>query len=129
MKNIDETVKRETRYILVCTVILSAVMEAVFLIVGRWDYTVLLGNLLSGTAAVLNFFFMGLTVQKAVMMEEKDAQKAMKASQSIRMVALFAVAALGAGLPCFNIITVLVPLFFPRIAIALWQVREKNGSK
>jgi len=126
LKKIDSNVLRQTRYILVVTVILSVLMQAVFLIIGKWDYTVLLGNILSGAAAVLNFLFMGLTVQKAVDMEEKDAKKAMKASQSLRMAALFAVAALGAGLPCFHIVTVLVPLFFPRIAVAIWQLREKK---
>ena len=126
MKKIDGAVLQQTRYILLVTVILSLLTQAVFLIAGRWDITVLLGNLLSGTAAVLNFLFMGITVQKAVLMEEKEAKKAMKASQSLRMVFLFAVAALGAGLDCFHIVTVLVPLFFPRIAVAIWQFREKK---
>ena len=55
---IDPTVRKETLYIGVAVLILSALMEAVFLIIGKWDYTVLLCNLLSGCAAVLNFFLM-----------------------------------------------------------------------
>ncbi len=45
---IDAIVRRETIYIAVWVGILSLLMEAVFLIIGKWDYTVLLGNLLSG---------------------------------------------------------------------------------
>jgi len=116
---IDAAVRRETGYIAFCTLILSAVMEAVFLIIGRWNLSVLLGNLLGAGAAVLNFFLMGLTVQKAVDKEEKDARSAMKLSQSLRTVMLFVVAAVGVSLECFNPVATIVPLFFPRIAVML----------
>ena len=43
----------------------------------------------------------------------------MKLSQSGRMLLLFAAAAVGVLLPCFNTWTSIIPLFFPRIAIAL----------
>jgi len=113
----DETVKRETLYIAVWVAILSAVMQAVFLIIGHWDYTVLLGNLLSGGAAVANFLLMGITVQSAVAKEEKEAKNTMKMSQSLRTLLLFAVVVLGVLLDCFNIWASIIPLFFPRIAV------------
>ncbi|MBE6884281.1 MAG: ATP synthase subunit I [Ruminococcaceae bacterium] len=117
MKKMDETVKRETLYIAVWVAILSAVMQAVFLIIGHWDYTVLLGNLLSGGAAVANFLLMGITVQSAVAKEEKEAKNTMKMSQSLRTLLLFAVVVLGVLLDCFNIWASIIPLFFPRIAV------------
>lgn len=55
MKKVDKTVLRETGYIALFVILLSVLMQAVFLIIGKWDYTVLLGNLLSA-AAVGNFF-------------------------------------------------------------------------
>ena len=64
-KKVDGTVRKETIYIAAAVLILSMLMQAVFLIIKQWDYTVLLGNLLGGGVAVLNFFLMGLTVQKA----------------------------------------------------------------
>ena len=115
---IDATVKRETLYIAVWELLLSVLMEAVFLIIRKWDLTVLLGNLLGGGIAVLNFFLLGLTVQKAVDKEEKEAKDAMKASQAMRTLMMFVTAALGALLPVFNIFATLIPLLFPRIAIA-----------
>ncbi len=114
---VDRTVKRETAYICSFVVILSLILESVFLIAGIWDYKVLLGNLFSGTFATLNFFLLGLTVQKAVTREEKKASELMNFSKRMRMLMLFAVALIGVLLPCFNVITALVPLFFPRIAI------------
>ena len=113
----DKTVWRETGYIALWVAVLSALMQAVFLLIGRWDYRVLLGNLLSAVAVIGNFLLMGITVQKAMDKEEKAAATAMRFSQSLRLFLLFGVAALGALLPCFNTWAVLIPFFFPRIAL------------
>ena len=119
MKNVNSTVACETKYIAYWVVILSIIMQAVFVISKHWNYTVLLGNLLSGVIAVLNFFLMGLTVQSAVEKDEKGAKAQMRASQSMRTFILFAAVAVGVLVPVFNTAASIIPLFFPRIAIAL----------
>ena len=81
MKKIDAVVIKETKYIGLWTLVLSLLMQAVFLVIGRWDYTVLLGNLLSGAAAILNFLLMGITVQRALGKEEAEAKTFIKMSQ------------------------------------------------
>ena len=43
MKKIEPVVYKETANIALWTLILSAIMQAVFLVIGKWDYTVLLG--------------------------------------------------------------------------------------
>ncbi|MBQ7291656.1 MAG: ATP synthase subunit I [Clostridia bacterium] len=124
---IDKVVLQETAYIAVWTLILSAVMQAVFLVIGKWDYTVILGNLLGAAANLLNFFLMALTVQKALEKEEKEAKQAMKLSHSMRMLMLFVMALLGILLPCFNTIATVIPFFFTRIAIMFRQFfKSKN---
>lgn len=128
MNKIDETVKKETAYIALWVLILSVLTQAVFLIIGKWDYTVLLGNLLSGSAAVLNFFLMGISLQKALGKEEKDAQNAMKLSRTYRNLFLLVVTVLGVTLPWFNLWTVLLPLLFPRIAIVFRPLFDKKQS-
>lgn len=126
LMKINSTVRFETVYIAAWVIVCSALLEAIFLIIGKWDYTVILGNLLSGSAAVLNFLFMGITVQKAVDMEQKKAAHTIKISQSLRTLFLFVVAAIGVALSCFNIFSALIPLFFPRIAIAFRPLFWKN---
>lgn len=126
MKKIDPTVLKETKYIACWVLLLSAITQAVFLVIGQWDYTVLLGNLLSGGIGILNFFLLGLTVQKAVTKEEKEAKVAMKVSQLYRMLLLLIVVIIGVVLPCFSIWTVIIPLFFPRIAIAARPLFDKR---
>ncbi len=129
MKKIDATVLRETRITALWVIIFSALMQAVFLIAGKWDYTVLLGNILGAFAVVLNFLLMGITVQNAVQLEEKEARKLIKSSQGLRTLMLFVFVVIGAAVPVFNIWAVVIPLFFPRIAIAfrpLWDRSRKN---
>ena len=126
LKNVDAAVKRETLYIAAAVGVMSLLLQSVFLIAQRWDYTVLLGNLLSAAAVIVNFFFMGLTVQRSLDKDEQDAVTAVKFSQQIRLLMMFVVVALGAALPCFNLYAVIIPLFFPRIAVAL---RPKFGGQ
>ena len=124
MKKVNAAVKKETTYILLWVLVLSALMQAVFLVLRQWDIMVLAGNALSGAAAVLNFFFMGLTVQKALEKDEKEAKTAMKLSQTYRMLFLIAVAAVGASL--LNLWAVIIPLFFPRVAISFRPLFDKK---
>ena len=128
MNKIDKTVKKETVYIEFWVLIFSLLMQAIFLVVRRWDYTVLLGNMLSGVLGVVNFLLMGLAVQNAVGKEEKQARDTMKASQSLRTLLMFVVVAVGVLLDCFDTLAVIIPLFFPRIAIAIHPI-VKGGEK
>ena len=126
MKRIDETVIKETKYIAAWVFLFSVLMQAVFLIIGKWNYTVLLGNLLSAAATVMNFFLLGITVQSALGKEEKEIKTAMKVSQIYRFLFLLVVLIIGVVLPCFSIWTVIIPLFFPRIAIAFRPLFDKQ---
>jgi carbon starvation protein CstA len=128
MNKIDEAVKKETRYITIWVLLLSVLTQTVFLVIGKWDYTVLLGNLLSGTVAILNFFFMGLSLQSALNKEEKDAKNTMKLSRTYRNLFIMIYTIVGVVLPCFNLWTVLLPLLYPRIAIVFRPCFDKKQS-
>lgn len=129
MKPIEPAVKKETAYIAGWSLLLSVVMELVFWAVGAMDYTVPLGNLLGVAASLLNFFLMGLTIQSAVGLEEKAASAKLKLSQMLRMLMMLVLAVLGLALPCFHTIAVLVPFFFPRIAISFRPLFDRKGDK
>ena len=126
MKKIDETVLKETKYIAAWIFIFSVLMQAVFLVISEWNYTVLLGNILSAVFSVLNFFLMGLTVQKALDKDEKEAKTLVKVSQLYRSLMILVVTVVGVALPCFNTVAVIVPVFFPRIAIAMRPLFDKK---
>ena len=54
MAGMDPAVKKETGYIAVWVVLLSLLMEAVFLVIRQWDLSVLSGNL-GGAALAVTF--------------------------------------------------------------------------
>ncbi len=114
---LDKAIKKETAYITLWVIILSVLTQAVFLIIGAWEWEVLFGNILSAGVSILNFLLMGISVQKSLGRDEKSVKQFMKGSSMLRTFMIFAVAAVGVSLPVFSPWTVLIPLFFPRIAI------------
>lgn len=126
MKKVDATVLQETKYVSVWVLILSVLMQSVFLVIGKWDYTVLLGNLLSGAFSVLNFFLMGLTVQSALGKDEKEVKSAVKLSQTYRSLMMFAMLAVGVLVPVFNTLAVVIPVVFPRISFIFRPMFDKK---
>lgn len=126
MQKPDKAVRSNTLYIAVFTLILSVLMQAVFLVIGKWSPDILFGNLLGFAAAVGNFFAMGMTVQAAVTKEEKEAKDLMRLSQTLRMMGLVIVGVLAACVPFFNIVATLIPLLFPRIAILFYPLIHRK---
>lgn len=129
VKVLDKTVVKEGCFIALGVLTLSIIMEAVFVIIGRWDYTVLLGNLLGGLVAVLNFFLLGITVQNAIGKTEKEIKNRVRFSHIMRMFLISIGLIVGIALPCFNSIAAILPYLFPRIAISLHPLFFKNEGR
>lgn len=129
MKRVDPVVKQETLYILLFSLPLSALMQSAFLISGFWSISVLFGNLLGVAAAVTHFFLLGLTLQGAMGLSEDEVKVRMKRSQTFRTFLLFMVALIGHLLPVFHLAAVVIPFFFPRIAIAFRPLVDKKKNK
>jgi len=127
---IQKAIWKETCNITLGVVALSAVMQAVFFLIGKWDPTVLWGNLLGGGYAILNFFILGLTVQKvAADADEKRGKNLMQFSYSTRMYFTMVVVFLGISVPLFNWIAVFAPQLFPRITIFFMGVKGKHAKE
>ena len=122
MRNIkiEPAVKLESKRIAICVLAMSVIMEIVFVVLGRFDYTVLLGNLLGGGWAILNFFLMALAVQKSVKKElPQEAKLVLQNSYTKRLLFSVAILLIGIKVEYFNWISVVIPLIFPRITIAI----------
>ena len=154
---IQPAVKTETTRIAIGTSILGVLMLAVFLLIGKFDITVLLGAILGCAAAIGNFFLLALSVQKAAekmngvrlpsyeeaeaQMTEDDeelpvpdapeiqqAKKAMQTSYTFRLFILAIVGILGLTLPCFHAVATVVPFLFPRIVIFIYGLINKKEA-
>ena len=118
MTGLDPAVRKETAYVGVWTLLLSLIMEAVFLVFGWWDWSVLLGNLGGAVIAVGNFFLLGLTVSRALNSgKPEEAARKVKATASLRLIGMGAACALLVGVAKTNVFATMIPLLFPRIGI------------
>lgn len=120
---VQQATKRETLHIAVGVLCFSAVMNLVFVLLGRWELPVLWGNLLGGGFAILNFFALGLTVQRmAADPNEKRGKMTMQLSYTLRMLFTVFIVALAIKLPAVNWPAAVIPLFFPRLTILAMQL-------
>ena len=104
LKNVQPAVKKETKRVVMITGAGLILMWILFAILHYtmpdkvpFDYTVILGGIGGGMIAVLNFFLMGLAVQKAASAtDEGTARMKLKASYSQRfmMMILWVIAAI-----------------------------------
>ena len=107
---VQPAVKKETKNVAIYTVVGVVVMWVGFLILHLiwpekipFDYRVILGGIGGGAVAVLNFFLMGMAVQKAVSeTDEAGAKRRMQASYSQRNLMQMLWAVLAIVLPCFQ---------------------------
>lgn len=129
MKTIDPTIKKETAFIAGMTLILSALMEAVFLIVGRWDLPVLFGNLLGSGVGILNFFLMGIGLQKALDKDEKGAKATVAFSHQLRFFLMALALVLAGVLDCFNLLSTVLALFFPTAGVYMRAFSVNKEAK
>lgn len=121
LEGLDPAVKRDVLFIAKVVAVLTVLMEAVFLIIGQWDITVLFGGMLGAGAGLVNFVLMARGVQKAVERDTKEASGMMKTSQSLRMVMLLVIGVIAALLPnVFDLVSFLLPLLFPSVGARLY---------
>ena len=121
LENVQPAVKKETKRGVMITGAGLILMWILFAILHftmpdkvPFDYTVILGGIGGGVIAVLNFFLMGLAVQKAASAtDEGTARMKLKASYSQRfmMMILWVIVAIVA--PCFQFVAGIAPLLFP----------------
>ncbi len=115
----DPVVRKETGYIAVWVLALSAVMELVFILLGKWNLSVAGGNLAGAAMAVGNYFLLALDVSKAVGSGD-PARAALKirSSITIRLLVMAGLCAVVIGVLKADAFATLIPLLFPRIALA-----------
>ena len=119
----QQSIVKETKRIGVGTVIMLAVMLAVYAVLGKFTVGVLLGGLLGSAYAIFNFFMLGMTLQKAASMTDQQmAHMKVRSSYSTRMIGMLILAVVAFALPFVEGIPCLIALLFPRATIFVLQV-------
>lgn len=152
---IDPAVAAETKKVAAGTSAMTVLMIAVFLILRKFDHTVLLGALLGAVTAVGNFFLLALTVQhltgsmpalpkdeteegeQSAEEEKKPAPLSPEAAQAgrkmqlsfiLRLLLIGLVALIAVKAPWFHPAASLIPLLFPNIVISLMKIKAGKGA-
>ena len=127
---IQPAVKKETKRVVGMTGIGLILMWILFAVLHftmpdkvPLDYTVFLGGIGGGAVAVLNFFLMGLAVQKAASAsDEGTARMKLKASYSQRFLMQILWVILAIVAPCFHFVAGIAPLLFPGTGIKIMGI-------
>ena len=125
---------QETTVVAVGEVVGVSAMLAVFALLGSFDRSVLLGGIIGGIMAILNFFFMAvgasLAADKAEAQDVKGGKSLLQTSMLLRYAVLFVVLFACAKSGLFNAIALVIPLIFVRITISVAEFfRKKEEPK
>lgn len=130
LDNVQPAVKKETKRIIKITIVGLILMWILFAVLHfampdkvPLDYTVFLGGIGGGAVAVLNFFLMGLAVQKAASAsDEGTARMKLKVSYSQRFLMQILWVILAIVAPCFHFVAGIAPLLFPGTGIKIMGI-------
>ena len=130
LDNVQPAVKKETKRVVKITAVGLILMWILFAVLHftmpdkvPLDYTVFLGGIGGGPVAVLNFFLMGLAVQKAASAsDEGTARMKLKASYSQRFLMQILWVILAIVAPCFHFVAGIAPLLFPGTGIKIMGI-------
>ncbi len=128
----DTEVKNENIKIAVGCLVCTVITMLVFVAIGYFDYTVLIGGVVGWLVAVGNFFFMSVGVVNALETGDETAAKLkLRNSYIIRTLAVVVIIALSFYLDFVNVIPIAVSIFYPRIVItvcSVWKTYIKKDT-
>ncbi len=126
----NEPIYQEMRSLAPYFLIISAVylcVTAALCFAMDFDYTLPVGAVYGTAVAALNFLLLGKTAQKALKKRsEKAANTYMSTMYAVRYLGLFVLLTFGALAPFISLITAVIPLFFPKIAILIRTFKERE---
>ena len=123
---------RQTLVIAIGQIVGVGIMIAVFALLGKFDYTVVLGGLAGAAVAIGNFFFMAMSLtlaaDRAVQQDVKGGKGLVKASYGIRLAVMFVVLFACARSGHFNVIALVLPLVLVRPTLMVAEFFGKKGD-
>ena len=125
-------VRRETAQIAIGEMLLVGAMIAVFAILGKFDWTVLVGGLTGGILTILNFYIMALNAvsasDKAVKNDVTGGKALMHFSYIARYAVIFVILCVLAVTKAGHPVACALPLVFIQPVIYLREfIRKKVG--
>lgn len=127
-----KVVFHETGIVALGEVIGVAAMFGIFALIGRFDKAVLLGGIIGGALAILNFLFLAinasLAADKATAQDVKGSKALMQTSYIFRMVMIFLVLFVCVKSGVCNAFASVIPMLFTRPTITIAEFLRKPGA-
>ena len=131
--DIRKLVLKETAIMALGQAVCIAAMFGIYGLLGRFDNTVLLGGLLGGLLACVNFLLMAIDVNraadKAKNQDVKGGKATLRTSMMLRYLLLAVVLFAGAKSGYCNVLALLLPLAFIRPVLTIADFFRKPGEK
>ncbi len=131
MEESRKIVLQQTLILSVGVALCTAVMVAVFAVLGYYDLSVLLGGIAGWLVTTANFFFMAvvasIAADRAQNQDVEGGKKLMKVSQNYRLLAMGAILVLCALSKAFHLIALVLPLLFAQPVLLLTEFFRKKG--
>lgn len=122
----------ETGIVALGQLICVAAMIGVFVLLGHFDYTVLLGGVIGAVVAIGNFFFMAvgisLAADKAQAQDVTGGKALVKGSYLIRILVMLVILFACAKSGLCNPIALVLPLVFVRPTLTIAEFFRKKGA-
>lgn len=122
----------QTLVVLIGELVLSALMVAVFAVLGYFDISVVLGAAAGSVIATANHLILVLSVMAAASKAEKQdvkgGQMLVQMSYMGRLIGLFLILVLCAKSGSFNLIALVIPLVFTRPILTIADFFNKKGG-
>ena len=123
---------KETALIAAGEVICVAIMCLVYVLIGKFQISVLLGGLAGLLVATGNFFALAvvatLAADKAEAGDPATGQKLMRSSYPIRLLVMAGVLILCAKSGMFDVVALVLPLLFVRPILTIAEFFRKKGD-
>ena len=122
----------ETGIIAIGEVLCIAAMMVIYLLIGYYDASVLLGGIIGGVLAVGNFLFMAigasLAADKALAQNVKGGKAVIRNSMLLRYLVIFVILAACAKSGLCDAIALVIPLIFVRPIMMISEFFRKKGD-
>ncbi len=113
-------------YFLALNAVYFGVLTVLFFALGH-NWTYFTGALYGDILCAANFYLLGLTAEKSLTKgSPKAAQTYMNTMYCLRYLGLFLAMTAAAVIPAVDLISALVPLFFPKLAITIRTFFDKK---
>ena len=130
--NSKNTAFQETRTILLCQILCTAAMIAVFAVLGYYQFSVLLGGIAGALIATANYFFMSFfanrAADKAEAQDVAGGQKLIQLSYMGRMLCMFLSLIVLAKSGFCHPLSLVLPLAFTRPILTIAEIFNKKGE-